>query len=109
MKKGFHLAFFILILAGCRMEADMNGLNDAAYHGNLQEVQELLENGENPNGKGWDGDTPLANAIRGRNLEIVKILLENGADTKNEFVLEAIHKSKDEPIRKTLNEYKARQ
>ena len=98
----------ILILVGCQMEADLNGLNDAAYYGDLHEVLIILERGEDPNGRGWDGDTPLANAIRGEHLGIVEILLERGAGTDNEFVQEAIHQSKDESIRNVMNEYQVR-
>ncbi len=92
----------VLILFGCDMEADLNGLNDAAYEGDTLRITELLEQGADPNGKGWDGDTPLANAIRGEHVEVVKILLENGSETNNEFVQEAIYSSNNKAIKELL-------
>ena len=48
------------------------------------------------NGKGWDGDPPLANAILGEHSEIVILLLDNGADICNNFVRDAIYGSNKE-------------
>ena len=40
----------------------------------------LLERGASPNVEDWEGLTPLGNAIRGRQVDIVLLLLEYGAD-----------------------------
>lgn len=104
MKKLIILSF-IFILSGCYMDADLNGLNDAAYEGDMQTVISLLNEGEDLNGKGWDGDTPLANAIRGKHSKIVTLLLERGADTTNEHVQQAIYDSKDESIKKIFSQF----
>ena len=48
-----------------------NGLNVAAYNGDLEEVKKIVLDGADVNGKGWDDDTPLANAIRGEHIELL--------------------------------------
>ena len=93
-----------VLISACQMDADLNGLNDAASEGNVKKVLELIEQGEDPSGKGWDGDTPLANAIRGEHNEVVKVLLEHGADTKCEVVLQAVYDSEDETIKSLFTE-----
>ena len=75
----YKLLLFILLIVECWMDADLNGLNNAAYHGDIETVKRLINEGKNINGKGWDGDTPLANAIRGEHPEIIILLLNAGA------------------------------
>lgn len=40
----------------------------------------LLDRGADPNAKNWDDVTPLHQAVRARNLAVVRVLLERGAD-----------------------------
>ena len=78
------------------MDADLNGLNNAAYHGDINAVTRLINDGKDANGKGWDGDTPLANAIRGEHPEIIILLLNAGADINKKFIRNAIYETKVE-------------
>ena len=91
MKKLLLLS--ILLIVGCWMDADLNGFNDASFHGDINSVKRLLIEGADVNGKGWDGDTPLANAIRGEHTEIIILLLMKGEDINNKFVMDAIYGS----------------
>ena len=75
------------------MDADLNGLNDAAYHGDIKTVKRFINEGKNVNGKGWDGDTPLTNVIWGKHTEIVILLLDAREDINNNFVWVALYKT----------------
>ena len=55
-------------------------LIDAARNGDIQRVQELLENGADINSIGYDGDTALIRASDKGYVDIVKLLLDYGAD-----------------------------
>ena len=55
-------------------------LIDAARNGDIQRVQELLENGANPNIQNRNGRTALMVAIAWGYTDIVLLLLEKGAD-----------------------------
>jgi len=56
-----------------------DSLHHAISHGSSRGVQQLLDQGSDPNGKGF-GTTPLKRACLNKNLEIVEILVENGAN-----------------------------
>lgn len=62
------------------MEPDLNDLNEAAFSGDIEKIKSLLANGAGVNGKSWDGDTPLANAVREGHTEVVELLLTKGTD-----------------------------
>ena len=55
-------------------------LNHAAWHGHMEIVQLLLENGANTNAKRNDGWTPLHDAATQGHEEIAELLIANGAD-----------------------------
>lgn len=55
-------------------------LHQAAVHGQIKEMQRLLEEGSCPNALDQDLDTPLHLAADARQAEAVKILLQAGAD-----------------------------
>ena len=86
MKK---LSLIVLLIVGCWIDADLNGLNDAVYHGDIKTVKRLINNGKDVNCKGWDGDIPLSNTIQGG---IVIILLDAEVDINNNFVWDAFYK-----------------
>jgi hypothetical protein len=54
-------------------------LMNAARHGNTNTARTLLENGENPDGVSWTGDTPLAAAAKGGHVGTVRMFLNHGA------------------------------
>ena len=93
----FLITISLLHVSCGRLKTD-KGLNSAAYDGDVEKVKLLIENGHDVNGKGWDGDTPLANAIREEHPKIVELLLSNGASIENEFVRDAIHECKNQKI-----------
>lgn len=55
-------------------------LQFAAMHNKLDEVKLLLEHNTDPNFIGWSGKAPLHSAVAEKHVEIVQILLQNGAD-----------------------------
>ena len=55
-------------------------LNHAAWHGHMEIVQLLLENGANTNAKRNDGWAPLHDAAAQGHEEIAELLIANGAD-----------------------------
>ncbi len=61
-------------------------LHSAVHRGRLRDVARILE-GDNVvvDGVASNGDTPFAIACRGRNLRIVRALLQAGADAKQTF------------------------
>ena len=64
--------------------SESNGLNEylikAALLGDSVAVKKLLAVGANANHKGWNDITPLFRAIVSGKVEIIKMLLEHGAD-----------------------------
>ena len=52
----------------------------AARHGQLEEVERLLAEGENPNQPDLDGEGPLHAAARWGQIGIVEVLISHGAD-----------------------------
>ena len=48
-------------------------LIDATIYGDIKRVQELLENGANPNVKDYDGSTPLIIAVSREYTDIVRL------------------------------------
>ena len=60
-------------------------LNDVAI------AKELLSHGAEPNKKGEHGFTPIHEAIQQGNTEMIRLLLENGADTliKNDWDMDS--------------------
>ena len=62
-------------------QEDVNALNDAAVHGNLAIIKDLVETkGVDPNTKGSKGETALHRAAQRGHLEVVKYLVEKGVD-----------------------------
>lgn len=100
----FLITISLLIVSCARLQTD-EGLNSAAYNGDLEKVKLLIENGHDVNGKGWDGDTPLANAIREEHPKIVELLLSKGASIENDFVQDAIHECKNQKIMDLIEHY----
>ncbi len=52
----------------------------AARHGQLEEVERLLEEGENPNQTDIDGEGPLHAAARWGQVDVLELLLSHGAN-----------------------------
>lgn len=57
-----------------------NQLMEAISEGKAEEVKQLLENGTNANELSIVGATPLIHATWGKNIKIVKLLVQHGAD-----------------------------
>lgn len=69
----------LLISKGADIQAvDLN--NIIAYQEDKKFIQWLLSKGADPNQKGFLGQTPIFNAIQKNDLEVVKILVQAGAD-----------------------------
>jgi ankyrin repeat protein len=62
-------------------------LHMASYHGNIEEIEALVEGGALVNVTGEKGKTPLHEAASQGHMEAVKFLLQHGAlaDVKDEF------------------------
>lgn len=67
----------------------------AIRRGNLTEVQAFLNSGIDVNHRFEQGDTPLMLASRGNRLDIVQLLIKNGADVhaKNDWDRTALHEA----------------
>merc|ERR1712078_956762 len=55
-------------------------LHDAARRGDLQRLQEFLQDGKNVNAKDFKGVTPLGNAVGHDQLSMVKVLIDAKAN-----------------------------
>src|SRR5262249_42707904 len=58
-------------------------LRQAAFDGDLERVNALLEQGANVNGRDMYGDTALNQAAQYGHIEVVRRLIEAGADMEN--------------------------
>ena len=56
----------------------------ACQEGNAEKVRELIKKGASVNAKNRFGGTPLHAAVISNNVEVVKILIENGGRFKRE-------------------------
>ena len=56
----------------------------ACQEGDVEKVKELIKKGANVNAKNRFGGTPLHAAVISNNVEVVKILIENGGRFKRE-------------------------
>lgn len=65
-------------------------------------VRLLLEYGASVNVKDWDGVTPLSNAIRARDIEVVRLLLAHGADPWNRIPWSDLRASVDDERTETI-------
>jgi hypothetical protein len=62
------------------MSSSGSNLSRAAAAGLIDEVVNIIRNGENPNSAGPSGLTPLMEAAWNQHADVVKVLLDNGAD-----------------------------
>jgi ankyrin repeat protein len=62
-------------------------LHLASYHGNMEEIEALVEGGADINALGEMGSTPLHGAVKKGHTAAVKFLIEHGArsDIRDEF------------------------
>ncbi len=82
-QRSFILSVFVLLacfLAGTRVNAQGDDLNNAAMNGDLPRVKTLLAKGADINAKDSNGATALIVASLYGNLEVVRELLSKGAD-----------------------------
>ncbi len=79
-----HAAIVDLLLAAGAKRSERSGgyplLHNAAQGGLLRLTRELLDEGQSPNLRADDGDTPLIDAAFGGHAATVALLLERGAD-----------------------------
>jgi len=75
-------ALVLILTSGCSAEisSGRSELGDAAWSYNVQEVKTLLANGADVNFIDKFGDTALMRVSAKGNTEIMKILLDHGAD-----------------------------
>lgn len=59
-----------------------SALHEAARHGDLAEVKQLIGAGADVNSRDFRGQTPLLLAVGYQHLEVAKVLLENGANVQ---------------------------
>ena len=73
-------------------------LHIATYKGDVWRVEELLENGADPNAQDYDGRTPLHTAASKGDVLIVGLLLKHGADpnTQTKFGYTPLHLAAEE-------------
>ena len=65
--------------------ADANNIHFASYHGDVDRVKSFLKEGVDINEKRTTKErTPLDYAVKGRQVEVVKLLISEGADVKND-------------------------
>ena len=76
--KGFIVSSLILLLSGCG--ANNEALHIPAGKGDLASIQQELAKGADVNAKDAAEQTPLMYASESGRLDIVKYLVENGAD-----------------------------
>jgi ankyrin repeat protein len=69
-----------LVAAGADLHSPKGIIEKAVEHNNREALMYLLKNGVSPNDKSDKGYTPLTTAIREDRIEIVDVLLNNGAD-----------------------------
>lgn len=78
MKK--YLLMSCLAMLASPAYADVEGFVNSARGGDIAVIQNYLKQGENINAKNSLGNTALHYAVASDNVELVKFLLENGAD-----------------------------
>ena len=76
IKKGYSLNI-------CDQPTNWTPLHYASFYGNVEMVKFLIQNGLNVNAKTIAGNTPLQKAADCKHFEVMKILMENGADRMN--------------------------
>ena len=93
MKKTY-IILFISILSTC-ISAQNDSINynliAAAHDNNLSALIQALKDSADVNFKDYDGNTALIYASQKGNIDIVKILLYNGADPKEKNTNGLIH------------------
>ena len=75
-----YLLFSVLSVLSFPAYADVEGFVNAAKENNVAQIQKMLQAGENINAKNSLGNTALHYATAAENSDMVKFLLENGAD-----------------------------
>ena len=68
-----------ILLMSCSSESSSNSIHDEAWSGNVDEVRKCLENGADVNVK-RDQTTVCHIAALKKNKELMKLLIDNGAD-----------------------------
>jgi ankyrin repeat protein len=115
-QKNTHLKIIPLLIlvtalwatAGCEKKPDPSqDLLEAAAHGDLVEVKNLLEAGVNINAKNENGITALMLAATSGYGDIVELLLAQGADSKakNNYGETALEVTSDKKIKALLREH----
>lgn len=72
-------SLFCVLISGC-WNNDAASLMQEIADQDTRTLIKLLESGVNPNSFNWDGDTPIKGAITSSQPDMVRILLEHGAD-----------------------------
>ncbi len=88
MKK-IHIVALAVLLGALHCEAltlfpnrQLRQLRNAASRGDLKEAKAALANNADVNAEGFWGDTPMSLAIKGGHKDMVRLLLDNGADVR---------------------------
>ena len=79
MRNVLLIIFFMNLTAGWAFGQSAE-IHKAAYNGDINKVHELLKKGVNPDERDSFGGTALHAAMFQKNMEIVKLLLENQFD-----------------------------